>query len=139
MPRPGRMTTERAKDFKGTLLQLVRNLGRYRLSLVTAIVFAILSTIFNIAGPKVLAKATTALATGWIAKLRGTGSIDFVYIGRILLFLDPAGRDARGRACERLPQVTGGQGRRQAGGVCRRGKIRWGVYAHRADLLERLL
>ncbi len=49
--------------------------------------FAILSTIFNIAGPKVLAKATTALATGWIAKLRGTGSIDFVYIGRILLFL----------------------------------------------------
>ena len=33
MPRPGRMTTERAKDFKGTLLQLVRNLGRYRLSL----------------------------------------------------------------------------------------------------------
>lgn len=29
--------------------------------------FAILSTIFNIAGPKVLAKATTALATGWIA------------------------------------------------------------------------
>ena len=51
MPRPGRMTTERAKDFKGTLLQLVRTLGRYRLSLVTAIVFAILSTIFNIAGP----------------------------------------------------------------------------------------
>ena len=87
MPRPGRMTTERAKDFKGTLLQLARTLGRYRLSLVTAIVFAILSTIFNIAGPKVLAKATTALATGWIAKLRGTGSIDFVYIGRILLFL----------------------------------------------------
>ena len=87
MPRPGRMTTERAKDFKGTLLQLVRNLGRYRLSLVTAIVFAILSTIFNIAGPKVLAKATTALATGWIAKLRGTGSIDFVYISRVLLFL----------------------------------------------------
>ena len=80
MPRPGRMTTERAKDFKGTLLQLVRTLGRYRLSLVTAIVFAILSTIFNIAGPKVLAKATTALATGWVAKLRGTGSIDFVYI-----------------------------------------------------------
>jgi ATP-binding cassette subfamily B protein len=81
------MTTERAKDFKGTLLQLVRTLGRYRLSLVTAIVFAILSTIFNIAGPKVLAKATTALATGWIAKLRGTGSIDFGYIGKILLIL----------------------------------------------------
>ena len=87
MPRPGRPTTERAKDFKGTLLQLIRTMGRYKLSLITAIVFAILSTIFNIAGPKVLAKATTALATGWIARLRGTGSIDFVYFGRILLFL----------------------------------------------------
>ena len=87
MPRPGRMTTERAKDFKGTLQQLIGTMGHYKLPLITAIVFAILSTIFNIAGPKVLAKATTALATGWIAKLRGTGSIDFVYIGRILLFL----------------------------------------------------
>ena len=87
MPRPGRMTTERAKDFKGTLRQLLQTMSHYKLPLITAIVFAILSTIFNIAGPKVLAKATTALATGWIAKLRGTGSIDFVYIGRVLLFL----------------------------------------------------
>ena len=46
-----------------------------------------LSTIFNIAGPKILAKATTALATGWIARLRGVGSIDFGYIGKILLIL----------------------------------------------------
>ena len=87
MPRHGRMTTERAKDFKGTLRQLLAAMSKYKLSLVVVIVFAVLSTIFNIAGPKILAKATTALATGWIAKLRGTGSIDFVYIGRILLFL----------------------------------------------------
>ena len=87
MPRPGRMTTESAKDFKGTLRQLLQTMSHYKLPLITAIVFAILSTIFNIAGPKVLAKATTALATGWIAKLRGTGGIDFVYIGRVLLFL----------------------------------------------------
>ena len=87
MPRPGRPTTERAKNFKGTLRQLIRTMSHYKLPLAAAMLFAILSTIFNIAGPKVLAKATTALATGWIAKLRGTGSIDFVYIGRILLFL----------------------------------------------------
>ena len=87
MPRPGRPTTERAKNFKGTLRQLIRTMSHYKLPLTAAMLFAILSTIFNIAGPKVLAKATTALATGWIAKLRGTGSIDFVYIGRILLFL----------------------------------------------------
>ena len=87
MPRPGRMTTERAKDFKGTLRQLLAAMSRYKLSLIVVVVFAILSTIFNIAGPKILAKATTALATGWIAKLRGVGSIDFAYIGRVLLFL----------------------------------------------------
>ena len=63
MPRPGRMTTERAKDFKGSLLQLLRAMGKYKLSLIVVVVFAILSTIFNIAGPKILAKATTALAT----------------------------------------------------------------------------
>ena len=87
MPRPGRQTTERAKDFKGTLLQLLKTMGAYKISLIVVIVFAILSTIFNIAGPKILAKATTALATGWIAKLRGVGSIDFGYIGKILLIL----------------------------------------------------
>ena len=87
MPRPGRMTTERAKDFKGSLLQLLRAMGKYKLSLIVVVVFAVLSTIFNIAGPKILAKATTALATGWIAKLRGTGAIDFGYIGKILLIL----------------------------------------------------
>ena len=87
MPRHGRMTTERAKDFKGTLRQLLAAMSKYKLSLVVVIVFAVLSTIFNIAGPKILAKATTALATGWIAKLRGVGGIDFAYIGKVLLFL----------------------------------------------------
>ena len=67
MPRPGRPTTERAKDFKGTLRQLLAAMSRYKLPLIVVVVFAILSTIFNIAGPKILAKATTALATGWIA------------------------------------------------------------------------
>ena len=87
MPRPGRPTTERAKDFKGTLRQLICTMSHYKLPLAAAMLFAILSTIFNIAGPKVLAKATTALATGWIARLRGTGRIDFEYNGRILLLL----------------------------------------------------
>ena len=87
MPRPGRMTTERAKDFKGTLRQLLSALSKYKLSLIVVVIFAVLSTIFKIAGPKILAKATTALATGWIAKLRGVGGIDFAYIGKVLLFL----------------------------------------------------
>ena len=63
MPRPGRMTTQKAKDFKGTMRSLLAELGHYKFRLIAVIVFAVLSTIFNIAGPKVLAKATTA--AGW--------------------------------------------------------------------------
>lgn len=87
MPRPGRPTTDRAKDFKGTLRQLLGAMGRYKRRVAVVILFAILSTLFNILGPKILAKATTALATGWVAQLQGSGGIDFGYIGRILLLL----------------------------------------------------
>ena len=44
------------------------------------------STVFNVAGPKILGKATTALSEGLMEKIRGTGSIDFTKIGKILLF-----------------------------------------------------
>ena len=71
MPRPGKQTTERAKDFKGTLRQLLSALSQYKLSLIVVMVFAILSTIFNIAGPKILAKATTALATAGLPSCGG--------------------------------------------------------------------
>ena len=87
MPHPGRMTTQKAKDFKGTMRSLLAELGHSKFRRIAVIVVAGLSPIFNSAGPKVLAKATTALATGWVAKLRGTGSIDFGYIGKILLIL----------------------------------------------------
>ena len=87
MPRPGRMTTDRAKDFKGSLFRVAGVLGPHKFTLAAVILFAVGSTVFSIVGPKVLAKATTALATGFVAKLRGTGGIDFGYIGRVLLVL----------------------------------------------------
>ena len=87
MPRPGRMTTDRAKDFKGSLLRVAGVLGPHKFTLAAVLLFAVGSTVFSIVGPKVLAKATTALATGFVAKLRGTGGIDFSYIGKVLLVL----------------------------------------------------
>ena len=85
--RHGPGTVEKPKDLTGTLRRLLNALGKYRMAFFAVLVFAALSTIFNIAGPKILAKATTALATGWYAMITGTGSIDFGYIGRILLIL----------------------------------------------------
>ena len=87
MPHPGRHSTEKAKDFKGTMRSLTGAMAHYKFRLLAVLVFAVVSTVFSIAGPKVLAKATTALATGWIAKLQGTGGIDFGYIAKILIIL----------------------------------------------------
>ena len=69
--------TEKAKDFKGAMAKLFRYMGRYKFRFVMVFVFAIAGTVFNIAGPKILGKATTELYTGLVAKVNGTGGIDF--------------------------------------------------------------
>lgn len=78
---------EKAKDFKGTLKNLLRYIGKYKYAVLAVILFAIASTIFAIVGPKILGKATTKLYEGVMAIIAGTGSIDFTYIGKIILFL----------------------------------------------------
>lgn len=76
---------EKAKDFRGTMAKLIRYLGRYKIIIVFAILIAIVSTTANIIGPKILGRATTELFEGLMASIRGTGSVDFDYIGRIIL------------------------------------------------------
>jgi len=83
--RRGMMNDEKASDFKGTMIKLIGYLGKYKATVIVVILFAIGSTIANIAGPKILGQATTKLFEGVIAQLNGTGSIDFNYIGRIVL------------------------------------------------------
>ncbi len=78
---------EKAKDFKGTIKKLLRHMGRYKLAMGVVILFAIGSTVFSIIGPKILSRATTELFNGLVAKVSGTGGIDFGKIGEILLLL----------------------------------------------------
>jgi ATP-binding cassette subfamily B protein len=78
---------EKAKDFKGTIRKLLEYMGSYKIALFMVMVFAIGSTIFNVIGPKILGNATTELFTGFVAKLMGTGEIDFTKIGKILVGL----------------------------------------------------
>ncbi len=81
------MKGEKARDFKGTMLKLIRYLGKYRVSIAIVMVIAIASTIFAIVGPKLLGKATTRLFEGVMDQISGSGAgIDFAYIGNILLF-----------------------------------------------------
>jgi ATP-binding cassette subfamily B protein len=79
------MKGDTARDFRGTMAKLVQYLGKYRLTVLIVFVFAIASTAANIAGPKILGKATTRLFEGVLGQLSGTGEIDFDYIGQILL------------------------------------------------------
>ena len=78
------MPGEKAKDFKGTIAKLVRFMGQFKVSLVVAIVFAIFSAAFSIVGPKVLSQATTELFNGIVAKIGGTGGINFDAIAGII-------------------------------------------------------
>ena len=86
-PHGGMAPGEKAKDFKGTMKKLMTYIGKYKFAVATVIVFAIGSTIFSIIGPKILSKATTELFNGLVAKIKGTGGIDFDKIGKILLIL----------------------------------------------------
>ncbi len=85
-PHGGMRTAEKPRDFKGTISKLVHFLGRFKALLFVALLFAVGSTVFNIVGPKVLSGATTELFNGIMAKVQGTGDIDFDVIGKILLF-----------------------------------------------------
>lgn len=83
----GRGPAEKAKDFKGTMAKLIRYLGSYRINIIIAFLFSIVSVALMVIGPKILGNATTELTNGFMAKISGTGGIDFGKIETILLHL----------------------------------------------------
>ncbi len=101
---------EKAKDFQGTLRRLLQYFLPQKLRLSIVLIAAILGTVFNIVGPKILGLATTKLFAGLLAKYEVLGKnqaiskalaknpalplhlspvpgIDFGYIGNVLLIL----------------------------------------------------
>lgn len=78
---------EKAKDFKGTMRQLLGYIGQHKIAVFAAVDFAVCSVIFNIVGPKVLGQVTTKLFEGLVAKVNGTGDVDFNWIAKTLGFL----------------------------------------------------
>lgn len=78
---------EKAKNFGKTMRKLTAYMGRYKWGILTVLVFAVASTVFNVVGPKILGRATTEIFNGLTGKLSGGPGIDFVAIGRILLTL----------------------------------------------------
>lgn len=89
MGRPGiQAGGEKAKDFKGTMVHLIRYISIYRVQFCVVILFAASSSIFSIVGPKILGKATTKLFEGVMAWTEGSGVMtDFDYIRNCILLL----------------------------------------------------
>lgn len=81
----GGMPGEKAKDFKGTLKKLFKYMGAFKVHMIFVAVFAVCGTVFNIAGPKILGKATTEIFNGLVSKVSGGSGMDFGRIGQILL------------------------------------------------------
>jgi ATP-binding cassette, subfamily B, multidrug efflux pump len=81
--------TQKAKNFKGTLVRLLGYLRPYRASLVVIVIAGAIGTVFSVLGPKVLGLATTKIFEGFIARASGApgAGIDFEAVRRILLTL----------------------------------------------------
>jgi ATP-binding cassette subfamily B multidrug efflux pump len=78
----------KAKDSRKTLTTLMRYLEPYRVKIIVVMIFAALSSVFSIVGPKLLGKVTTKLADGLIAYYTGTSLYtDFSYMGRLVVLL----------------------------------------------------
>ena len=87
MPGPMRNSIEKPKNLKASVGKILKKLGVYKIGLAVVAISAILATFFNVIGPKILGKATTTLSEGLMAKIAGTGGIDFGKIGKILIFV----------------------------------------------------
>jgi ATP-binding cassette subfamily B multidrug efflux pump len=81
--------TQKAKNFKGTLNRLLGYLRPHRAGLMVVVLTGAIGTLCSVLGPKILGMATTKIFAGFVAKARGVpgASIDFDYVGRILLGL----------------------------------------------------
>ena len=78
---------ERAKDFSGTMRRLLREMGRWRLSLIAVAALGVGSAAFSIIGPRKMGEVTTQIFTGLMSRLGGGPGIDYGRIGVLLLWL----------------------------------------------------
>ena len=87
MGRKGPGLIEKPKNFKKSFKQLLNYLKKYTVSICIVMFFAALSTVFAIIGPDILGDAITEIYNGLIAKITGTGSMNFAAIHKTLIIL----------------------------------------------------
>lgn len=76
---------EKPKNFRKAVFDTLKYMGGYKTALVFVVFITAVATIFETLGPKVMGQATTLIAQGISAKIKGTGGIDFEAVGQVLL------------------------------------------------------
>lgn len=83
----GGAPVQKAKDFSGTMKKLMQYMRPYLPKIIGAMLFSVISVVLMIIGPKILAKATDELLSGFVKVVKGSGGIDFDYILQIIIIL----------------------------------------------------
>jgi len=76
---------EKPKNFRKAVGNTLKYMGGYKFAVVGVVFLAALATVFETVGPKVMGQATTLLAQGALARIRGTGGVDLEAVGKILI------------------------------------------------------
>lgn len=87
MGHGGGHPVEKAKDFSGTMKKLIRFMRPYYVTIIIGALFSVGSVVLNIIAPKILAKATDELVSGFMKLVYNKGGIDFDAILRIIVLL----------------------------------------------------
>lgn len=82
-----RGSTEKAKDFKGTMREILHYLAPYKYTFIIGLIAAVVSVVISVLGPKIVGNIITEVADGFMRKVTGTGGIDFDQILRIITIL----------------------------------------------------
>ena len=66
MPKPGAAMPEKAKDFKGSMVRLVKNLNKWKYVMLLALVVAFISAILSLIAPKKLSQFADTISAGLV-------------------------------------------------------------------------
>ena len=79
---------EKAKDFKGSMKQLMKYMMVYKWLILLVSVCSVCSTLLSTINPKILARITNEIVRGVAAVTAGgTNGVDFHYVGQVILIL----------------------------------------------------
>ncbi len=81
------MGGEKPKDFKGTMVKLLKALAGYRLATATVILLAVASAVLAIYGPKQSGNIIDEIFKGIMGSFKGGPGVDFSAVGGMLLGL----------------------------------------------------